>query len=130
MKKIEKKNIGIFFLMLMTFLVVVIPLFMFTGGQKYYDRGIMLDRHWDVTINEKTYTNVTLSKFTFPMTNKGDVVTLSHYMTEHYKGVNPVLRCEFIHTDKEIISREKCWDMECIILKFRMIISERHSALH
>ena len=25
MKKIEKKNIGIFFLMLMTFLVVVIP---------------------------------------------------------------------------------------------------------
>ena len=29
MKKIEKKNIGIFFLMLMTFLVVVIPLFMF-----------------------------------------------------------------------------------------------------
>lgn len=102
MKKIEKKNIGIFFLMLMTFLVVVIPLFMFTGGQKYYDRGIMLDRHWDVTINEKTYTNVTLSKFTFPMTNKGDVVTLSHYMTEHYKGVNPVLRCEFIHAKIEV----------------------------
>lgn len=88
--------------MLMTFLVVVIPLFMFTGGQKYYDRGIMLDRHWDVTINEKTYTNVTLSKFTFPMTNKGDVVTLSHYMTEHYKGVNPVLRCEFIHAKIEV----------------------------
>ena len=102
MKKIEKKNIGIFFLMLMTFLVVVIPLFMFTGGQKYYDRGIMLDRHWDVTINEKTYTNVTLSKFTFPMTNKGDVVTISHYMTEHYKGVNPVLRCEFIHAKIEV----------------------------
>ena len=53
-KNIEKKNIGIFFLMLMTFLVVVIPLFMFTGGQKYYDRGVTLDRHWDVTINEKT----------------------------------------------------------------------------
>ena len=88
--------------MLMTFLVVVIPLFMFTGGQKYYDRGIMLDRHWDVTINDKTYTNVTLSKFTFPMTNKGDVVTLSHYMTEHYKGVNPVLRCEFIHAKIEV----------------------------
>ena len=102
MKKIEKKNIGISFLMLMTFLVVVIPLFMLTGGQKYYDRGIMLDRHWDVTINEKTYTNVTLSKFTFPMTNKGDVVTLSHYMTEHYKGVNPVLRCEFIHAKIEV----------------------------
>lgn len=102
MKKMEKKNIGIFFLMLMTFLVVVIPLFMFTGGQKYYDRGVMLDRHWDVTINDKTYTNVTLSKFTFPMTNKGDVVTLSHYMTEHYKGVNPVLRCEFIHAKIEV----------------------------
>ena len=102
MKKIEKKNIGIFFLMLMTFLVVVIPLFMFTGGQKYYDRGIMLDRHWDVTINEKTYTNVTLSKFIFPMTNKGDVATLSHYMTEHYKGVNPVLHCEFIHAKIEV----------------------------
>ena len=91
--------------MLMTFLVVVIPLFMFTGGQKYYDRGVMLDRHWDVTINDKTYTNVTLSKFTFPMTNKGDVVTLSHYMTEHYKGVNPVLRCEFIHAKIVTVQR-------------------------
>ena len=102
MKKIEKKNIGMFFLMLMILLAVVIPLFVFTGGQKYYDRGVTLDRHWDVTINEKTYTNVTLSKFTFPMTNKGDVVTLSHHMTEHYKGVNPVLRCEFIHTKIEV----------------------------
>ena len=102
MKKIEKKNIGIFFLMLMIFLIVLIPLFMFTGGQKNYDRGIMLDRHWDVTINDKTYTNVTLSKFTFPMKNKGDVVTLSHYMTEHYKGVNPVLRCKFIHAKIEV----------------------------
>lgn len=102
MKKIEKKNIGMFFLMLGLLLAVVIPLLRFTGGQKYYDKGVVLDRHWDVTINGKTYTNVTLSKFTFPMTKKGDVVILSHHMTEHYKGVNPVLQCEFIHAKVEV----------------------------
>lgn len=107
MKKIEKKNIGLFFLMMLILMVILLPLFWSTRGQKIYDRGVTLDRHWEVTINGKTYENVTLSKFKFSMANKGDVIELSHHMTEHYKGVNPVLKCEFVHSKIEVHMNNK-----------------------
>lgn len=107
MKKIEKKNIGLFFLMMLILMVILLPLFWSTRGQKIYDRGVTLDRHWEVTINGKKYENVTLSKFKFSMANKGDVIELSHHMTEHYKGVNPVLKCEFVHAKIEVHMNNK-----------------------
>lgn len=107
MKTIEKKNIGLFFLMIVILTMILLPLFWSTRGQKVYDRGVTLNRHWEVTINGKTYENVTLSKFNFSMVNRGDVIELSHHMTEHYKGMSPVLKCEFVHSKIEVHMNDK-----------------------
>lgn len=43
---------------------------------------IVLNKNWDITINSKEYKNVNLDNFTFPVTNKGDIIVMKRKLPQ------------------------------------------------
>lgn len=82
--------------------VIVSLLLIYTGQQKLQSDYEDLDDHWEVEINGKQYQDVTLSNFTFPVTNKGDVVQLTRVLDRKVQVQNPVLRMYSIHSVVEV----------------------------
>lgn len=99
MEKNKTKQFLLFSLLVIAFLILLIPLIYFTNrnADRYRNTGTPLDEHWDVTINGSVYNDVTLSKFTFPLTRKGDVLTLSKTLDEQFSLYDPVIKCELVH---------------------------------
>lgn len=99
MRKFSFKNICIPIFAILLLLAMVIPFFYFSGASKSYTTNscITLDDHWDVDINDTHYSNVTLSDFTFPMTQKGDIIVLSRKLNEAFSGRNPIIKFNSVH---------------------------------
>lgn len=99
MRKFSFKNICIAIFAILLLLAMVIPFFYFSGASKSYTTNscITLDDHWDVDINDTHYSNVTLSDFTFPMTQKGDIIVLSRKLNEAFSGRNPIIKFNSVH---------------------------------
>ena len=88
--------------MLLMWLLITIPLIAFTGVREN-DAGIyLLDEGWKVTINENVYKNVTISKLTFPVTQKGDVLTFQKKLPEDIKISNPMFKLLSVHSAYEM----------------------------
>lgn len=99
MEKNRIKRFVLFLLLAVSFLVLLIPLIYFTqkNVKRYENTGTLLDEHWDVIINDVVYNDVTLSEFTFPVTNKWDVLTLSRTLDEQFSLFDPVIKCDLVH---------------------------------
>lgn len=99
MHKFSFKNICIPISAILLLLAMAIPLFYFSGASKSYTTNscITLDDHWDVDINDTHYANVTLSDFTFPLTQKGDIIVLSRKLNEAFSGRNPIIKFNSVH---------------------------------
>lgn len=94
MRKTSFKNIAVSIFAILLLLCMAIPFFHYSGVSKSYTTNscITLDEHWDVTINDTHYSDVTLSEFTFPMTQKGDIIVLSRKLNESFSGRNPIIK--------------------------------------
>lgn len=58
---------------------------------------ILLDTHWDITINDQIYTDVTLSDLTFPAIRKGDIITMQRQLPKDWDMVEAALRLHIRH---------------------------------
>lgn len=53
---------------------------------------VVLNDAWDITINEDTYQNVSLSDFRFPVVKKGDVITMQRVLPSNWGLVEGAMR--------------------------------------
>lgn len=58
---------------------------------------VLLDTHWDITINDQVYTDVTLSELTFPAVRKGDIITMERQLPKDWDMVEAALRLHIRH---------------------------------
>ena len=65
-----KKKFYYFMVMAALLLIMVIPVIMATTEKNVESKDIVLDDRWTVTVNDKVYKDVTLSKFRFDMCDK------------------------------------------------------------
>ena len=100
--RIKLKNCTIAAVSFLAFAVIVFLLLTYTSERKLQPDYEELDDHWEVEINGKQYKDVTLSNFTFPVTNKGDVVQLTRVLDRKVRVQNPVLRMYSIHSVVEV----------------------------
>lgn len=100
--RIKLKNCTIAAVSFLALAVIVFLLLTYTSERKMQFDYEELDDHWEVEINGKQYHDVTLSKFTFPVTNKGDVVQLTKVLNRKVRVQNPVLRMYSIHSVVEV----------------------------
>lgn len=100
--RIKLKNCTIAAVSFLALSVIVFLLLTYTSERKLQFDYEELDDHWEVEINGKQYHDVTLSKFTFPVTNKGDVVQLTRVLNRKVRVQNPVLRMYSIHSVVEV----------------------------
>ena len=94
---LRQKTIG-FIVMLVTAIVMIVTFMSMTSADRVDSNEIELDDGWDVTINEKEYHNVTLSKFRFDMCNRGDVLVLKHVVPRYDNIKLPTLDIYTIHS--------------------------------
>ena len=109
-KKLNLRQKTISFIVMFVTAIIMIVTFMYmTSADRVDSNEIELDDGWDVTINEKEYHNVTLSKFRFDMCNRGDVLVLKHVVPRYDTIMLPTLDVYTIHSavkvylDNEVI---------------------------
>lgn len=100
--RIKLKNCTIAAVSFLALAVIVFLLLTYTSERKLQPDYEELDDHWEVEINGKQYQDVTLSNFTFPVTNKGDVIQLTRVLDRKVRVQNPVLRMYSIHSVVEV----------------------------
>lgn len=61
----------------------------------------LLDDHWDITMNDENYEDMTLSSFFYPPTNTGDIITLKTTLPQ-VSITHPVLQLRIYHCTIEI----------------------------
>lgn len=59
---------------------------------------ISLDDNWDITINDKEYTNVSLDEFGFDLVKTGDQITMQRTLPNDWKIKDGALRINMKHT--------------------------------
>ena len=109
-KKLNLRQKTISFIVMFVTAIIMIVTFMYmTSADRVDSNEIELDDGWDVTINEKEYHNVTLSKFRFDMCSRGDVLVLKHVVPRYDTIMLPTLDVYTIHSavkvylDNEVI---------------------------
>ena len=80
-----------FIVMLITAIIMIMTFMSMTSADRVDSNEIEIDDGWEVTINEKEYHNVTLSKFRFDMCNRGDVLVLKHVVPRYDTIMLPTL---------------------------------------
>lgn len=104
-----KKKIYYFIVMAALLLIMVIPVIMATTEKNVESNDIVLDDRWTVTVNDKVYKDVTLSKFRFDMGNRGDILTFEHVIPRYDTTDDPTINLYSIHAavkvsvDNEVI---------------------------
>mgnify|MGYP004475678593 FL=1 len=104
-----KKKFYYFMVMAVLLLIMVIPVIMTTTEKNVESNDIVLDDRWTVTVNDKVYKDVTLSKFRFDMCNRGDVLTFEHVIPRYDTTDDPTINLYSIHAavkvsvDNEVI---------------------------
>ena len=92
-----KKKFYYFMVMAVLLLIMVIPVIMTTTEKNVESNDIVLDDRWTVTVNDKVYKDVTLSKFRFDMCNRGDVLTFEHVIPRYDTTDDPTINLYSIH---------------------------------
>ena len=104
-----KKKIYYFIVMAALLLIMLIPVIMATTEKNVESNDIVLDDRWTVTVNDKVYKDVTLSKFRFDMGNRGDILTFEHVIPRYDTTEDPTINLYSIHAavkvsvDNEVI---------------------------
>ncbi len=104
-----KKKFYYFIVMAALLLIMVIPVIMATTEKNVESNDIVLDDRWTVTVNDKVYKDVTLSKFRFDMGNRGDILTFEHVIPRYDTTEDPTINLYSIHAavkvsvDNEVI---------------------------
>ena len=104
-----KKKIYYFIVMAALLLIMVIPVIMAATEKNVESNDIVLDDRWTVTVNDKVYKDVTLSKFRFDMGNRGDILTFEHVIPRYDTTEDPTINLYSIHAavkvsvDNEVI---------------------------
>lgn len=104
-----KKKFYYFMVMAALLLIMVIPVIMATTEKNVESNDIVLDDRWTVTVNDKVYKDVTLSKFRFDMCDRGDILTFEHIIPRYDTTDDPTINLYSIHAavkvsvDNEVI---------------------------
>lgn len=104
-----KKKFYYFMVMAALLLIMVIPVIMATTEKNVESKDIVLDDRWTVTVNDKVYKDVTLSKFRFDMCDRGDILTFEHVIPRYDTTEDPTINLYSIHAavkvsvDNEVI---------------------------
>ena len=104
-----KKKIYYFIVMAALLLIMVIPVIMSTTEKNVESNDVVLDDRWTVTVNDKVYKDVTLSKFRFDMCDCGDILTFEHVIPRYDTTDDPTINLYSIHAavkvsvDNEVI---------------------------
>lgn len=104
-----KKKFYYFMVMAALLLIMVIPVIMATTEKNVESKDIVLDDRWTVTVNDKVYKDVTLSKFRFDMCDRGDILTFEHVIPRYDTTDDPTINLYSIHAavkvsvDNEVI---------------------------
>ena len=104
-----KKKFYYFIVMASLLLIMVIPVIMATTEKNVESNDIVLDDRWTVTVNDKVYKDVTLSKFRFDMCDRGDILTFEHVIPRYDTTEDPTINLYSIHAavkvsvDNEVI---------------------------
>lgn len=98
MKQVKRGNVLIAVVVLCVTIAIVFPILHYTSVRFIRSTAITLDEGWNLDINGKDYGEVTLSTYTFPMTNRGDVLTLTKRLDKNAIVINPILKCYSIHS--------------------------------
>lgn len=104
-----KKKIYYFMVMAALLLIMVIPVIMSTTEKNVESNDVVLDDRWTVTVNDKVYKDVTLSKFRFDMCDRGDILTFEHVIPRYDTTDDPTINLYSIHAavkvsvDNEVI---------------------------
>lgn len=104
-----KKKIYYFIVMAALLLIMVIPVIMSTTEKNVESNDVVLDDRWTVTVNDKVYKDVTLSKFRFDMCDRGDILTFEHVIPRYDTTEDPTINLYSIHAavkvsvDNEVI---------------------------
>lgn len=97
-----KKKFYYFMVMAALLLIMVIPVIMATTEKNVESNDIVLDDRWTVTVNDKVYKDVTLSKFRFDMCNRGDVLTFEHIIPLYDTTDDPTINLYSIHATVKV----------------------------
>lgn len=97
-----KKKIYYFMVMAAFLLIMVIPVIMVTTEKNVESNDIVLDDRWTVTVNDKVYKDVTLSKFRFDMGNRGDILTFEHVIPRYDTTEDPTINLYSIHATVKV----------------------------
>lgn len=104
-----KKKIYYFIVMAALLLIMVIPVIMSTTEKNVESNDVVLDDRWTVTVNDKVYKDVTLSKLRFDMCDRGDILTFEHVIPRYDTTEDPTINLYSIHAavkvsvDNEVI---------------------------
>lgn len=81
-------------------------------------KHISLDEHWNITINDRVYEDVSLGGFTFPSVEKGDTITMQRQLPKDWDMVEATLRLYIRHTAvKMYVKNEQVYEYGCERLK-------------
>ena len=97
-----KKKIYYFIVMAAFLLIMVIPVIMVTTEKNVESNDVVLDDRWTVTVNDKVYKDVTLSKFRFDMGNRGDILTFEHVIPRYDTTEDPTINLYSIHATVKV----------------------------
>lgn len=70
-------------------------------------KHILLDDHWDITINDKVYKDVSLSELKFPAVEKGDVVVMQRQLPKDWDMIEGALRLHIRHSAVKMYIQDK-----------------------
>lgn len=98
MKQLKRGNVLLAVMALCISAAIIFPILHYTSVRFIRNTAITLDEGWNLDINGKDYGEVTLSTYTFPMTNRGDVLTLTKRLDKNAIVINPILKCYSIHS--------------------------------
>lgn len=93
-----KKKIFYFILMLIFTVFMLATIMAVTSADSIDSHDIEIDDGWEVNINGRQYTNVTLSEFRFGMCNRGDTVVLKHVVPRYDTVEQPTLVMYSVHS--------------------------------
>lgn len=97
-----KKKIYYFIVMAALLLIMVIPVIMSTTEKNVESNDVVLDDRWTVTVNDKVYKDVTLSKFRFDMCDRGDILTFEHVIPRYDTTEDPTINLYSIHATVKV----------------------------
>ena len=97
--RIDIRTKIIYFVLMLFFTILMMVAFVgITNIDGTKNNDVELDEGWNVQINGKTYSDVTLSDFKFGMCNKGDAVIMTYNIPEYNEISQPVLVLYSIHS--------------------------------